>query len=97
MKRKQTRYTSEAQILEAIDAAKSKLEELRNEAIVIKEWIRLNRGEVGHLLGKDDELRKIEDKVRRIEDVRLPKLKNALAEFRTEVMPFTQDRGVVLK
>ena len=94
MKRKQTRYTSEAEILEAIDAAKSKLEELRKDATVIQEWIRLNRG---HLVGKDDELRKIEGKVRRIEDVRLPKLKNALAAFRTELMPFTQDRGVVLQ
>ena len=92
MKRKQTRYTSEAQILEAIDAAKSKLEELRKESLELTQ-----EAKIGRFGGAKERLLKVEAAVRRIEDVRLPKLKSALAAFRTELMPFTQDRGVVLQ
>lgn len=90
MKRKQTRYTSEQEILDAIDRTKASLVALRDEAS------RLDKTHCG--MADEERLRNIEKKVRRIEDTRLPKLKNTLAAFRTETMAFCgSDKGVVLQ
>lgn len=85
MKRKQTRYESEQLIIDRIDATKSKLLALRKEAEALDQTKFYER------------LKDIDAKCRRIEDTTLPKLKNALAAFRTETMPFCgDDKAVVL-
>ena len=100
MKRKQTRYTSEAQILKAIDKYNQKAIELlaqseeadRNAHELLKYNSMSEVGKYELAMSK-----KLKRSSARIMDKKLPQLKNALAAFRTELMPFTQDRGVVLQ
>ncbi len=76
-KRKQTRFTTEQEILDAIDAAHERMIRLMGESLEM---------EKSDLPYKDEELAKLNKRRHRIEDVQLPKLKNALAAFRTITM-----------
>jgi hypothetical protein len=80
--RKQKRYTTEQQILDAIDEAHQRHDELIKQS---------------NECPFPEDAAKFAKAAHRIEDVRLPKLKNALAEFRTGVLEsITTDRAVVL-
>ncbi len=84
--KRQTRYTSEEQIIEKIDTTKAKLLKLRGEASLLDRDMFYN-----------ERLSVIDAKCRRIEDATLPRLKNAPAAFRTEMLglPNIGDKGVV--
>lgn len=107
--KRQVRATTEKEILDRIDRYKKKMIDLMNEA---EEYNRsaaeLAKPFIGKFAEPDYETQmtidfKLSQAIRlgkaraRIEDSVLPKLKAALAEFRTELLPFTEDRGVVLK
>ena len=90
MKKKQTRFTTEQQIIDKIDETKSKLKSIQEEC---------EHYECLSFRNTDDEdrLNKLRKSAVRIEDATLPKLKNTLAAFRTETMAFCgDDKGVVL-
>jgi hypothetical protein len=73
-KRKQTRFTTEQEILDAIDARKLKVEELMKLSLELEK-----SGDTY----TQDRLVTTNKQRHRIENVQLPKLKNALAAFRT--------------
>jgi hypothetical protein len=115
MKRRQIRFETEQEILQAIDAAKIKAADCLTRAIdrdkvadisremISKEWSKTkpNMLEVGRLevviRNNRDEARKLSRQRNTIENVKLPKLKNALSAFRTGLLSITQDPGVVLQ
>ncbi len=104
MKRKQKRYESEQEILDAIDRAHERIAELKRTAVT-ELWLvdncaaeqkRTGEGCYDHdHQGKaDTAFRSIE----RLENQKIPKLGQALAAFRTQTMPFCgEDKGVVLQ
>lgn len=89
MKKKQTRFTTEQQIIDKIDSVKAK------RLNCIAECERLEKIERG--VDDEDRLNKLRKSVVRIEESTLPKLKDTLAAFRTDTMAFCgDDKGVVL-
>lgn len=90
---KKKRYCTEKELLDAIEHEYSRLSKARAEAWRLD---RLSIIENGLCPSDEDALRRYEKICRRIEDVKLPKLKHGLAAFRTQLMPFTDDPAVVL-
>jgi uncharacterized protein YceH (UPF0502 family) len=89
MKRRQKRFTTEAAIIGEIDLKKKTADELLVRSIDLDKF---------HDNRSRDESEKLNKRRNRILQVQLPRLKNALAEFRTVTMPFCgDDKGVVLK
>lgn len=82
MKRKQSHFSTEEQIIKKIDDVVARKAEL----------IQAN------LTEHSEEIRIKNDKaVRRIEDATLPRLKRTLAAFRTQPMPFAEKEVVLQK
>lgn len=96
MKRKQTKFFTEQEIIERIDALKAKSRELLEQACQHDELAKTCSDglSIEHHLKESERLNKTRH---RIEEATLPKLKEALAEFRTELLPITDDRSVVLR
>lgn len=89
MNKKQTRYTTEQQIIDKIDAVKKRRLDFISECEHLE---KIERG-----VDDEDRLGKLRKSVVRIEESTLPKLKDTLAAFRTDTMAFCgDDKGVVL-
>lgn len=80
MKKRQTRFTTEQQIIDKIDAGLSRLKELREHDLECM---------------SNEEAEKVKAQARRLEEATLPRLKRTLAAFRTKPMPFSDDAVVL--
>lgn len=123
MKRKQTRYTTEEQIIEVIDRKKAEAKRCLEWAVACDAEVEKAYKSIAELSlqmqsARGDKWQKMDEQCRllkheadlnkqqavrcskrrnRIEGTTLPKLKDCLAEFRTKLMAYTEDPGVVLK
>lgn len=105
--KKQKHFTTEQEILDAIDLAIESRDKLRAQVELDEVEIKRLAKEDGTIIdgvrvcnhiaitNLRDQVDRFRTKASRIE-VRLPKLKNCLAQMRTEVFPFTEDKSVVL-
>ena len=106
--KKQKHFSTEQEILDAIDLAIDSRNKLRNQVDLDElEIIKLAK-EDGTIIDGEricnhiaitnlrERAERFKTKASRIDSVRLPKLKNCLAAMRTETMPFVEDKSVVL-
>lgn len=99
-KQKQTRYHSEAQLIALIDSATKKHKACFEKITELQKQVGVMRSgtaTLSEIREVQDEIDKLFRKSERLEKRRLPKLKEALASFRTVPFAFVgEDRAVVL-
>lgn len=98
--RKQKRYTTEKQILDKIESYKNQAKECLEKADALdreyKERLLAGNVDMGTTIDAKAESERLYKRRIRIEECALPKLKEALAEFNTMLLPITDDPGVVI-
>jgi hypothetical protein len=100
--KKQRKFTSEEQIIKAIEDKKSKVPILLAQADDLEkdgsQFVQ-NNDVIMREVGRDKlkEAKRARRSAYNIEQKHLPALKRTLAAFRTDTMPFVEDNSVVLQ
>lgn len=99
MKRKQKRYTCELDVLSEIHSAQRKVNKLLKEAeekdALAKVYFIGGDGETGRI--HKDKAQEIRDKVKKIETVKLERLKQTLSTLQTTTFNFIKDNSIPLQ